>query len=195
MPTRMRKQIYRYAITGGIGAGKSHVCQLLGKRGIAVYDCDEAAQRLMSSDIALQDALSCLVGSSIYQNGRLRKDILANFLLKGAPHKQAVNEIVHPAVALDFLKSGFQWLESAILFDSGFYQRVTFDRTICVSAPLEIRIKRIMERDFITEEHARQWIESQMSQSEIEKRTDFVIINDGKANLETQIDKLLSCLH
>ena len=52
-----------------------------------------------------------------------------------------------------------------------------------------------MERDFITEEHARQWIESQMSQGEIEKHTDFVIINDGKANLETQIDKLLSCLH
>ena len=191
----MERALQRFAITGGIGSGKSYVCHLLEARGISVYDCDEAAKRLMRSDESLQMMLQHLIGGDVCQNGIIQKRVLAAFLLENDAHKQAVNDIVHPAVATDFMLSNLQWLESAILFESGFNHRVKFNHVVCVSAPLEMRVWRIMERDFITEEHARQWIESQMSQSEIEKRTDFVIINDGKANLETQIDKLLSCLH
>ena len=186
----MERALQRFAITGGIGSGKSYVCHLLEKRGISVYDCDEAAKRLMRSDESLQMMLQHLVGDDVCQNGIIEKRVLAAFLLENDAHKQAVNDIVHPAVATDFMLSNLQWLESAILFESGFNRRVKFNHVVCVSAPLEMRVRCIMERDFISRESALQWIDRQMPQEEIEKRPDFVIVNDGYANLETQIDKM-----
>ena len=186
----MKKTLQRFAITGGIGSGKSHVCHLLEARGISVYDCDEAAKRLMRSDEHLQMMLQHLVGDDVCRNGIIQKGVLAAFLLKSDAHKQAVNDIVHPAVANDFLKSDFQWLESAILFESGFNRRVKFDHVVCVSAPLEMRVQRIMKRDSIGRESALQWIDRQMPQEEIEKRADCVIVNDGRSNLETQVDEM-----
>ena len=186
----MERALQRFAITGGIGSGKSYVCHLLEKRGISVYDCDEAAKRLMRSDKSLQMMLQHLIGGDVCRNGIIEKRVLAAFLLENDAHKQAVNDIVHPAVATDFMLSNLQWLESAILFESGFNRRVKFNHVVCVSAPLEMRVRRIMERDSITRESALQWIDRQMPQEEIEKRADFVIVNDGHANLETQIDKM-----
>ena len=186
----MERALQRFAITGGIGSGKSYVCHLLEKRGLSVYDCDEAAKRLMRSDESLQMMLQYLVGDDVCQNGIIQKRVLAAFLLENDAHKQAVNDIVHPAVATDFMLSNLQWLESAILFESGFNRRVKFNHVVCVSAPLEMRVRRIMERDSITRESALQWIDRQMPQEEIEKRADFVIVNDGRASLETQIDKM-----
>lgn len=186
----MERALQRFAITGGIGSGKSYVCHLLEKRGISVYDCDEAAKRLMRSDKSLQMMLQHLVGGDVCRNGIIEKRVLAAFLLENDAHKQAVNDIVHPAVATDFMLSNFQWLESAILFESGFNRRVKFNHVVCVSAPLEMRVRRIMKRDSITRESALQWIDRQMPQEEIEKRADFVIVNDGRASLETQIDKM-----
>ena len=186
----MERALQRFAITGGIGSGKSYVCHLLEKRGISVYDCDEAAKRLMRSDESLQMMLQHLIGDDVCRDGIIEKRVLAAFLLENDDHKQAVNDIVHPAVATDFMLSNFQWLESAILFESGFNRRVKFNHVVCVSAPLEMRVRRIMERDSITRESALQWIDRQMPQEEIEKRADFVIVNDGRASLETQIDKM-----
>ncbi len=181
----------RTAITGGIGSGKSHVCHLLAKRGISVYDCDVAAKRLMHTD-DLRQQLTHLVGEGLYINKVLQKAMLAKFLLASEANKQAVNAVVHPAVALDFMQSDYQWLESAILFDSGFDRRVPFDRIVCVTAPTDIRVERIMQRDNITREKALEWINCQMPQDEMARRSDFVINNDGQEDLEKQIDKLLN---
>jgi dephospho-CoA kinase len=181
----------RTAITGGIGSGKSHVCHLLAKRGIRVYDCDAAAKRLMRSD-ELRQQLTRLVGDGLYINNVLQKAMLAKFLLASEANKQAVNTVVHPAVARDFMQSDYQWLESAILFDSGFDRRVPFDRIVCVTAPTAIRVERIMQRDNITREKALEWINCQMPQDEMARRSDFVINNDGKEDLEKQIDKILN---
>ena len=182
----------RTAITGGIGSGKSHVCRLLVRRGIAVYDCDAAAKRLMRDSNELRSALTQLVGPGTDINKVLQKAVLAQFLLASETNKQAVNNVVHPVVARDFLQSGCNWLESAILFDSGFDKRVLFDRIVCVTAPLEVRIKRIMGRDHITREQALRWITCQMPQEEMAKRSDFIISNDGAEDLEKQIDNLLN---
>lgn len=116
----------KIAITGGIGSGKSFVCRELAKRGIEVYDCDAAAKRLMRSDEQLQAALKLLVGDEVYADGVLQKPVLAQFLLASETNKLAVNDVVHPAVARDFEQSGKNWLESAILFDSGFVHRTLF---------------------------------------------------------------------
>jgi len=185
------------AITGGIGSGKSYVCRLLRERGIDVYDCDSAAKRLMSTDSALRRALTELIGSDTYDTatGRLNKAAVARFLLKDEANKHAVNRAVHPAVARDFADSGMEWLESAILFESGFDRRIRFDHIICVAAPVEIRIERVCRRDSISREQALQWINSQMSQEEKMAKSSLVICNDGQQNLNKQINDILNKLN
>lgn len=181
------------AITGGIGSGKSYVCRILESRGISVYDCDAAAKRLMRTSEKLHQELRQLVGQDVYtSDGQLQKRILADFLLASEANKLALNEVIHPAVAEDFLSSGMTWLESAILFESGFDRRIRFDRIVCVSAPCDVRIQRIMRRDNITAEKAAEWIDTQMAQEEVERRSHFVIVNDGKSDIEQQVDNMLS---
>ena len=97
----------KIAITGGIGSGKSFFCRELEKRGIKVYDCDAAAKRLMATDVRLQDGLRRLVGDNVYEGTTLQKAVLAQFLLQSEEHKQQVNDVVHPAVARDFLENTF----------------------------------------------------------------------------------------
>ena len=179
------------AITGGIGSGKSYVCQLLEKHGIKVYDCDAAAKRLMRTSATLRQQLRQLVGPPVYRGCILQKRVLAEFLLASEANKQAVNEIVHPAVALDFIESDYQWLESAILFDSGFHRRVPFSFVVCVSAPEAVRVQRIMARDGISEAKALEWIHRQMPQEQVEGLSNFVIHNDGVVPLEPQVDHLI----
>lgn len=181
------------AITGGIGSGKSYVCRILESRGISVYDCDAAAKRLMRTSEKLQQELRQLVGQDVYtSDGQLQKRILADFLLASEANKLALNDVIHPAVAEDFLSSGMTWLESAILFESGFDRRIRFDRIVCVSAPRDVRIQRIMHRDNITAEKAAEWIDTQMAQEEVERRSHLVIVNDGKSDIEQQVDNMLS---
>lgn len=181
------------AITGGIGSGKSYVCRILESRGICVYDCDAAAKRLMRTSEKLQQELRQLVGQEVYtSDGQLQKSVLSDFLLTSEANKLALNDVIHPAVAEDFLSSGMTWLESAILFESGFDRRIRFDRIVCVSASRDVRIQRIMRRDNITAEKAAEWIDTQMAQEEVERRSHFVIVNDGKSDIEQQIDNMLS---
>lgn len=181
------------AITGGIGSGKSYVCRILESRGICVYDCDAAAKRLMRTSEKLHQELRQLVGQDVYtSDGQLQKRVLADFLLTSEANKLALNDVIHPAVAEDFLSSGMTWLESAILFESGFDSRVSFDRVVCVSAPSDVRIQRIMRRDNISAAKAAEWIDTQMAQKEVERRSHFVIVNDGKSDIEQQIDNMLS---
>ncbi len=184
----------KIAITGGIGSGKSYVCRELGSRGIPVYDCDAGAKRLMRSDADLQAALSRLVGADVYQGGKLQKPVLAKFLLASEANKQAINDVVHPAVARDFEQSGCDWLESAILFDSGFDKRTHFDYVVCVTAPVSVRLDRIMQRDHISREKAQQWIDAVMPQEELVARSDFEIVNDGEADIAEQVTALLTLL-
>ena len=181
----------KIAVTGGIGCGKSYVCQLLKNRGIDVFDCDEAAKRLMRTDRGLQADLKRLVGEGVYKGPKLQKSVLAKFLLGSEDHKQKVNDVVHPAVARDFLNSGLEWLESAILFESGFDRRISFDYVVCVSAPVDVRLERIITRDHISLDRAMEWIESQMPQEEVESRSNYIVVNDGQANLDSQIEGLL----
>lgn len=179
------------ALTGGIGAGKSFVSSLLARRGIAVYDCDAAAKRLMRESPLLRQRLMALVGNDVYDGATLCKRRLAEFILQSDENREAVNGIVHPAVADDFMQSGMGWLESAILFDSGFDKRVPFDIVVCVSAPLELRVSRIMARDNISRDQALEWIARQLPQEEVERRSDFVVTNDGTSNPDLQLEQIL----
>lgn len=186
----------KIAITGGIGSGKSYVCRILENQGIRVYDCDAEAKRLMRTDAELQAGLKKLVGEEVYSaDGILQKPVLAQFILTSEANKQAVNDVVHPAVARDFEQSDCEWMESAILFDSGFDRRTHFDKVVCVSAPVAVRLQRIMQRDHISQEKAQQWIDAVMPQEELIARSDYEIVNDGMRDVEAQVVHLLNLLN
>ncbi len=179
----------KIAITGGIGSGKSYVCRQLAERGIRVYDCDAAAKRLMCTSPELQKQLKLLVGEDVYEDGQLVKPVMARFLLASEENQKAVNGIVHPAVADDFRASGYKWMECAILFESGFDHLV--DRVICVTAPEEVRIQRVMDRDGLSRERALEWLAKQLPQEVVLGRSNYRIINDGQADISQQIDTII----
>jgi dephospho-CoA kinase len=89
----------------------------------------------------------------------------------------------------DFEASGLDWLESAIMFESGIYRLM--DIVIAVVAPKELRIQRVMERDHISREKVLEWMSRQYPQREVIQRADFVLVNDGKANIEHQLNKII----
>ncbi|MCD8290253.1 MAG: dephospho-CoA kinase [Prevotella sp.] len=182
----------KVALTGGIGSGKSYVCRMLKNREISVYDCDIAAKRLMVESAELKEKLISVVGNNAYVDGKLNKAVLSCYLLKSTEHAKRINEIVHPAVAEDFIASGMTWMECALLFSSGFNRLV--DKSICVTAPLDIRVSRIMNRDHISETKAREWIDNQMPQQEVVVLSDYELVNDGIADVETQLDVILKSI-
>ena len=183
----------RIAITGGIGSGKSYVCKRLSVLlGVQVYDCDKAAKRLMRTDATIIQQLTEAIGPDTYVDGELNKAAVARFLLESEQNTSIVNHIVHPAVANDFLASGMNWMECAILYESGFDRFV--DRVICVTAPHETRLRRVMERDLITHEKAEEWMAKQMPQEKVRKRADFEIVNDGQKDIDEQIYNILQSL-
>ena len=179
------------AITGGIGSGKSYVCHLLEQRDIVIYDCDKAAKRLMRTSDTICRQLTSLIGSDAYDAiGRPNKAVITRFLMAAPENALAINDIVHPAVADDFVQSQIQWMECAILYESGFDCLV--DRVIAVTAPEEVRIERIMKRDGISRQKAMEWMAQQWTQEELVKRADAVILNDGIVPLVSQIERILN---
>lgn len=180
----------RIGIAGGIGSGKSYVCDHLRRHGIEVYDCDSAAKRLIRTSPVIRQELTALIGpDTYYDDGQLNKAVVAQFLLASEANTQAIDNIVHPAVFRDFEESGLQWLESAIMYESGIYRLM--DRVIVVTAPLEIRIRRVMTRDHITREKVLEWMGRQLPQEEVVRRADFEIINDGETDIEQQLNKII----
>ena len=182
----------KVAITGGIGSGKSYVCQLLQQQGIEIYDCDKAAKELMNNDQTLRKQLISLIGEQAYIGKKLNKTVVASFLLASPENTKALNAMVHPAVADHFVRSGYQWMECAILFESGFDRLV--DRVVAVTAPRHVRVERIMKRDQITAEKAEEWIEKQWPQEKVEQMSHYTICNDGQQPLDIQLKRLLQQL-
>lgn len=186
-------------MTGGIGCGKSYVSAKMQLRGIPVYDSDSRAKLLTATDSVIKEALSDLVGPTLYCPcgcGVMQKEVLAQFIFGNPENMAKVNAIIHPRVRDDFKRwadglesKEFCILESAILFESGFDKEVDF--TVCVDAPLELRIRRCVKRDNTTAQAVVARINSQMDQEEKCSRADFVIVNDDVQALEPQIDALI----
>ena len=194
----------KIGITGGIGSGKSYVCRLLEQRGYTVYDCDSAAKRLIRTSPFIRRRLTALIGPETYfkesgdrsqESGEyiLNKKAVAEFLLKSEENARAIDRIVHPAVFRDFIESGMEWMESAIIYESGIYRLV--DRVIAVTAPEELRIQRVIARDEISREKVLEWMSRQLPQEEVRQRADFEIVNDGQADINRQLDDILGKIY
>ena len=186
--------MYKIGITGGIGSGKSTVCALLKERGVAVYDSDYEAKRLMAQSETLRRQIVEAFGAECYNDGGLNRQYLAAQVFGNAEALQRLNAIVHPAVKDDFRAwaerqpGAYVVLESAILFESGFDKEV--DATLAVMAPLEERLRRTMERDGANREQVLSRIAHQMSDDELHARADRTIVNLMREYLESDIEQL-----
>jgi dephospho-CoA kinase len=184
--------IKKIGITGGIGSGKTTVCKIFEALGIPVYYADEKAKKLMVEDEELIQSIISAFGEDAYIDGILNRPYLANLVFKDNKLLEQLNGIVHPALGKDYEKwhkaqeaVPYTLEEAAILFEMGGHEKV--DKVIVVSAPLDLRIKRVMERDGVERQNVLDRVSKQMPEEEKIKRADFVIKNDGNHSLIEQI--------
>ena len=184
----------KIAICGGIGSGKSTVCQMFAERGAAIYDSDSRAKALMSESAELRADLIAEFGEECYADGALNRPYLAEKVFGSEEHLARLNSIVHPAVKADFLAwaeaqdGDFCILETAILFESGFDKVV--DCSVAVLAPMPLRVERAMKRDNATKEQIEARIKAQMSDDELMRRADFAIVNIHLEDVEKDVAEL-----
>lgn len=180
-------------ITGGIGSGKTTVCKIFETLGIPVYYADERAKYLMSHDQELIAGITTLFGPEAYLEPQVLNRVYIAQHAFNDPEKLAqLNALVHPAVARDGLEwqaaqidAPYTLKEAALLFESGSYRAL--DQIIVVTAPLELRIQRVMARDAAKREAVEARISKQMPEEEKVKLADFVIYNDGVGALIPQV--------
>jgi len=172
-------------ITGGIGSGKTTLCNKLREAGYLVFDTDKVARDLQNHDPEVRQLIVDLFGSRAYVENGLDRAYIASLVFKSPSLLQQLNQIVHPAVRQKFeiwVKNNYLesllFIESALLFNSDLYKLV--DKVVLVIASEATRLKRVCERDGVTEEQVKSRIVNQMSDSEMIKKSDFVIDTDKK---------------
>jgi dephospho-CoA kinase len=181
-------------ITGGIGTGKSTVCSVFETLGIPVYYADAEARKLLESP-SIANALAEVFGAGIIIQGKADRKKIATLVFNDKQKLEQLNSIVHPVVKEHFASWCEQHLdypyvikEAAILFESGTYKQA--HKIITVTAPLELKISRVMKRDTISEEEVRKRVNNQLSDDEKVKRSHYVLVNDEKQLLIPQILKI-----
>ncbi|WP_293954914.1 MULTISPECIES: dephospho-CoA kinase [unclassified Sphingobacterium] len=181
----------KIGITGGIGSGKTFICKLFKAMAVPVYNADEEAKKLMNTDIRIKERLIAEFGAETYPDGKLDRAFLAQRIFSDSAKLELVNGIIHPIVIQEAKewaaqqKSRYTLKEAALLFESGSYKDL--DYTILVTAPLSVRIQRVIKRDKVTEGQVMERINKQLSDEEKLKLADFVIVNDGTTPLLPQV--------
>ena len=169
-------------LTGGIGSGKTTIANQFKSLGVPIYIADDEAKKLMNSDSVLEK-IKKTFGEELVDDNILNREKLAQIVFSNPEKLKQLNQIVHPEVKKHFLK----WLnkhknhpyvikEAAILFESGSYKDCDF--IITVTAPLEIRIQRILKRDNTTREDILNRIKNQWNDEDKVSKSDFVIQNE-----------------
>jgi dephospho-CoA kinase len=184
-------------ITGGIGSGKSLVCKIFACLGVPIYDADSRAKSIMTTDGILVEQIKKEFGDlSYYEDGRLNREYLGSTVFNDSAKLKRLNELVHPRVGSDSEKwveenasHPYLMREAALLFESGSFKKL--NKIIVVTAPEQLRVKRVLQRDKQrTEKDVLAIIQNQMPEEEKIKKADFVIYNDETELVVPQVLKL-----
>jgi len=188
----------RIGLTGNIGSGKTTLASCFEILGIAVFNADKQAKLLMNKDINLKQSLITEFGKEVYLDDELNRKYLSKLAFNDNLVLKRLNALVHPVVQDAFEKWSIQQSgayvikEAAILFESNIYQ--SLDAIICISCPEEIRLKRILNRDDLSEKDVRQRMSHQWAEEKKISLSDYVITNDNSSLVMPQILSVHSAL-
>lgn len=184
----------RIGITGGIGSGKSTVARIFEVLGIPVYYADDAAKKIMNEDEGLKSEIIKSFGPESYSQGTLNRAYLSSIVFKDKQKLSALNAIVHPAT----IRNSNIWMknqtthyairEAALIFESGVQAHL--DYVIGVSAPVDLRIQRAMQRDRLSRDQVLERMDRQINETIKMRLCDFVILNDENKPVITQVLQL-----
>jgi len=181
----------KIGLTGGIGSGKSTVAKIFETLGIPVYYADDAAKELMNTDPDLKELIIKNFGANVYTDNKLNRSYLASIVFADKLKLEILNSLTHPAT----INAANEWIalqkgpyiikEAALLFESDAHKHL--DAIIGVSSPIALRMKRVMQRDNLTEEDVQKRINRQMDEAEKMRRCDYIIHNDESTLLIPQV--------
>lgn len=185
-------------LTGGIGSGKTTIATHIQKLGVPVYIADIEAKKIMDS-AGIVSKITAVFGEDLLENGKINKQKLSEIVFKQPEKLQILNAIIHPEVAQHFKK----WVkknkkhpilikEAAILFESGSYKDCT--QIILVTAPKEIRIQRVMQRDGLSRADIEKRMNNQWSEEKKQELSDFVIVNQDLQEAQQAAENIIYLL-
>jgi len=181
-------------LTGGIGSGKSVVAKIFSTLGIPVFNADEAAKHIMQTSPEIKAKLIEQFGSSIYDVSGLQKEKLAAIVFNDPFQLQLLNAIVHPVTiqaAKDWAAkqtSPYVIKEAALIFESAAADGLF--KVIGVTAPMSLRIQRVMQRDGVSKEQVEARMQHQISDTIKMRLCDYVIENNNQHMLIPQVLEL-----
>lgn len=186
-------------LTGGIGSGKTTIANYFKSKGIPIYIADDEAKAILFTPAAAKEVKE-VFGDEIMTDGLPDRGKLAAVVFNDAYKLQMLNSIIHPKVKEHFENwmgihkdAPFVIREAAILFESGSYKDC--DKIILVTAPAEVRIARVLERDKTTREKVVERINAQWGDEKKAALSDFVITNIDIEEAKVQADKILKILN
>jgi dephospho-CoA kinase len=186
--------MFKVGITGNIGSGKTTVCKVFEVLGIPVFYADDEAKKVMVTDDLLIAGIKQTFGNgSYFADGTLNRKHIAGIVFNNNDELIKLNALVHPAVFRTFNKWVLQFdgnvpyvmKEAALLFESDSYKMC--DRTIMVSAPLDLRIKRVTQRDGISAEEVQNRNARQFTEEKKREMANDLIINDDTELVVPQV--------
>lgn len=183
-------------LTGGIGSGKTAVSKCFENLGIPVFYADAAAKDLYNSTAVIEQIKKILEVESLHnEKGNLNRAFIASIIFKDQKKLEKVNSLLHPLVKEKFYnwmseqKAPYCIREAAILIESGSYKDC--DSIIVVTANMEVRINRVMNRDGVREKEVRDRMLKQLTDEERLKYADYTIDNNGSIeDLEKKVNEI-----
>lgn len=187
-------------LTGSIASGKSTVANMLKEYGLPIVDADLVARLVVEPGMpTLNDIVEVFGEEMLTDNGEMNRKKLGSIIFHDREKRQMLNNIIHPAIRQEMLRQRDEYIASGektvvmdipLLFESKLQHFV--ERILVVSVTEEIQLKRLMERNELTEEEARARISSQLPLLEKEKEADAVIYNSGSIKeTKMQLEKIL----
>ena len=189
----MTNNVLKVGITGGIGAGKTLVSKIFSLLGIPVYDADTRAKWISNFHPEVKKEIIDFFGEDSYKDNQFNSRFIVSKIINDKTKTEKLNSIIHPRVGTDFIEwteqhKAFPYVlkEAALMFESDSYK--SLDKIIVVTAPLTLKIKRILTRDpQRTEAEILGIMDKQMSEEEKLKRADFILYNDDKQMVIPQV--------
>ncbi|MCI0401841.1 MAG: dephospho-CoA kinase [Gammaproteobacteria bacterium] len=183
-------------LTGGIGSGKTTVCELFSRLGVPVIDTDAIARDLVARDKPVLHAIVEAFGPDVVDaEGHLRRDHLRSLVFKDPTLRLRLESILHPPIydeldnELRLLKAPYCVACIPLLLETGATKRV--DRILVVDAPEALQIERVKTRDGTDQEDIQLIMNAQVPREARLAVADDVIVNDADlGKLQEQVKTL-----